>query len=118
MDKSNSFSNVVYEYDNFCDFAKRNKNIIYRYWIYRRGYTPYEEHNKFMDESLFEETVCKCALIRCVVPLYDGDLLIGFLDADSVEPNAKQNMEFCKLSEIRFEWYEGDQEEYGIEDYQ
>ena len=43
-------------YENLADFIRENPNRIYRYWIYRHGYTPYEQKQCYSDESLFEET--------------------------------------------------------------
>ena len=98
-------------YRSFTEFANDNSKTIFRYWIYRRGFTPYEQEGKFLDESMFEDIHCRCAYIHDVIFLPDDDILIGFLDSDCAnDPEAKNNIQYCKLSEIRLELYEGDQE--------
>lgn len=99
-------------HSDFSQFVVYNKNTKFRYWIYRRMFTPYEQEGLFSDESMFEDIHCRLAYIHTVIILPDNDILIGFLDADFADdPEAKNNIQFCKLSEIRLEIYEGDQEE-------
>ena len=102
-------------YNNFLDFMHDNKNTVFRYWIYRRQYTPYEQDQKFTDESVFEDIFCKQAYIRQCIFLPDGDILIGFVDAD-INSYDDKTMQYCKLSEIRLESYSVDQEDEEEED--
>lgn len=98
-------------YRQFSDFVHDNYDKIFRYWIYRRGFTPYEQNEMFADDSMFEDSYCQTAYIRECIELPDGDILIGFLDAESaIRPVPKTDIQYCKLSEIRLEFYEIDQE--------
>lgn len=101
---------ICFHYKDFNEFMTESQYCIYRYWVYRRGFTPYEQDKKFTDESMFEDTTCKTAYIRELINLPDGDILIGFLDADSININNQISIQYYKLSEIRLEYYEGDQE--------
>ena len=104
-------SSVLVEPDiflNFSEFARRHSSDIFRYWIYRRMYTPLEQEEKDIDDGFFEDIYCKRAYIQEIIPLPDGDILIGFLDEDTIDDKCSKNVQYCKLSEIRLELYEGD----------
>ena len=75
-----------------------NNHRIFRYWIYRRMFTPAEQDAKYSDESCFESTQCMLGLIEEAIELPDGDILLGMRDP---EDNGTGQMEFYKLSEIR-----------------
>lgn len=97
-------------YDDFKRFMYDNWNTIFRYWIYRRQYTPYEQDQKFTDESVFEDIFCKQAYIRQCIFLPDDDILIGFVNVDANSYDDK-NIQYCKLSEIRLESCSADQDD-------
>ena len=101
---------ICIHHKSFGEFMADNQYCIYRYWIYRRGFTPYEQDNKFMDESMFEDETCRVAYIKECIDLPDGDILLGLLDADLINNEGIISIQYCKLSEIRLEFYEGDQE--------
>lgn len=106
-------------YDNIAQFINDKQSDIFRYWIYRKIYTPFEQDKKYMDESIYEDDTCRCAYIRECIKLPDGDVLLGFEDAECFnDKDLKRDIQYCKLSEIRLEWYEGDQEEFEDEYYE
>ena len=101
------------DYPNFIDFAMANENLPFRFWVYRRMYTPLEQDKKYMDESYYEDTYCKIAYIREVIILPDNDILLGFEDAEFAgdtdeEGRSDTAIWYYKLSEIRLERYDGD----------
>ena len=101
--------------NNFLDFIKKNKGVVFRYWVYRRGFTPYEQENKFSDESMFEDIECTNAFIEECIYLPDGDVLIGFLEYDEgIDWDDGQthyrSINYEKLSNIKLACYKGDQE--------
>lgn len=101
-------------YIDFQNFALNNSDIIFRYLIYRRMFTPYEQENKFFDDGYYEDIHYNFGYIKECVPLPDGDILIGFLTTDPDFEDREvgdRSIQFCKLSEIRLECYEGDQRE-------
>ena len=65
-------------YDNIAQFINDKQSDIFRYWIYRRIYTPFEQDKKYMDESIYEDDTCRCAYIRDCIKLPDGDVLLVF----------------------------------------
>lgn len=89
-----------------------SEGLIFRYQVYRRIYTPYEQKNASVYDSCFESPNYHCGYIEKVIPLGDGEWLIGFRDIydiyDGVNSGAVQ---FYRLSEIRLEIWDADQEE-------
>lgn len=73
---------------------------IYRYWVYRRMFTPEEQNAKYIDQSFYECDECSFGLIKEAVELPDGDILLGIADVQSQEC-----LEYYKLSELRIGYY-------------
>ena len=108
---------MVYEhqspkvYNTFEDFVRHHRDTIFRYWIYRRMFTPDEQSNKYTDESMFEDSFCTTGYIQECIKLPDGDILLGLVSSEDVDLEVTQHVQYCKLSEIRLERYDGDQYE-------
>lgn len=91
-------------YTDFNAFIKAHEGEVFRYWIYRRVFTPYEQNQCFMDESVFEDSHANVGVIKECVPLGNGDFLLGFQPVDDCDPyniTTLDFIEYCKLSEIR-----------------
>lgn len=91
-------------YTDFNAFIKAHEGDVFRYWIYRRIFTPYEQKECFIDESAFEDTHANVGIIKDCIPLGDGDFLLGFQPIDDCDPynaTAFDFIEYYKLSEIR-----------------
>ena len=86
---------------------------IFRIWIFKKMFTPYEQDEKFSDESVYVDDICKYVMIKELIELPDGDLLIGFQDADS----DNLYLEYYKLSEIRLDYRPEDKERLEDEEY-
>lgn len=105
-------------YDSLADFVRENLNRIYRYWIYRHGYTPYEQKQCYSDESLFEETHARLGVLREVIPLSDGNALLGF--AEFIEDTSEivsdvRAITYYRLSEIRMTYMPMDADRFDPE---
>ena len=105
-------------YDSLADFVRENPNRIYRYWIYRHGYTPYEQKQCYSDESLYEETCARIGILREVISLADGDALLGF--AEIIEDTSElasdvRAITYYRLSEIRMTYMPMDADRYDPE---
>ena len=99
---NDAFSSMTV-YEDFRQFIEQNPNRIYRYWVYRRMYTPYEQKQGFMDESFFEQSQALFGVIREVIPLTNGDLLLGIADIteDTSELTAEnRQMAYHRLSDL------------------
>ena len=85
---------------------------IFRYWVYRRMFTPHEQDEKYIDETCYEDTLANLGVIRECVQLPDGDLLLGFQAvSDTGAPEDwPQYIAYYKRSEIRLEYWPSDQE--------
>lgn len=79
---------------------------VFRMWVFKRMFTPYEQDEKFSDESVYEDDTCKFVMIKEIIELADGDYLIGFQDADRDD----LYIEYYKLSEIRLDYCQSDKE--------
>ena len=89
------------------DFIERNKDTVFRYWTYKRNYTPYEIDLKDpMQSDLIEE---ECSYGRFIEAVNLGyDWLIGIVEWDAVEPY--KYIDYVQLSSIKFAYSSGDQE--------
>ena len=79
---------------------------VFRMWVFKKMFTPYEQDEKFLDESVYVDDTCKFVMIKELIELPDGDLLIGFQDTD----NDNLYLEYYKLSEIRLDYCQSDKE--------
>ena len=86
---------------------------VFRMWVFKKMFTPYEQDEKFSDESVYVDDTCKFVMIKELIELPDGDLLIGFQDADS----DNLYLEYYKLSEIRLDYRPEDKERLEDEEY-
>ena len=79
---------------------------LFRFVVYRRFYTPYEQEQKFSDESFYEDTHFTFGYIKELINLENGDYLIGFELADD-DGTSFDTVEYYRLSEIRLSYCEG-----------
>lgn len=85
---------------------------VFRMWVFKKMFTPYEQDEKFSDESVYIDDTCKFVMIKEIIELPDGDLLIGFQDTDS----DIEYLEYLKLSEIRLDYNPNDINNIGDDD--
>lgn len=83
-----------------------NKERIYRFVVYKKLFTPYEQEHKFMDESQFEDDHFRFGFIEEAIELGHGEWLLGFRE---VEDEVSKSISYFKLSDIQLSLYEGDQ---------
>ncbi len=103
------------EFQSVSDFFRSHQNDIFRFWVYRKVYTPYEQQQAFMDESMFEDSSANYGFVIECVPLGNGDFLVGFqtvADPDEIGVQSYNGLvEYYKLSEIRMGLYQPTTEE-------
>jgi len=93
----------VASYQSMADFLRTNPNRIYRYWIYRHSYTPYEQKQCFTDQSRYEQDQAHFGVLRETIKLGDGDLLLGFaefIDEVSEIYESSAVLAYYRLSDI------------------
>lgn len=88
---------------------------IINYAVYKRMFTPYEEEQKYSDESCYEDMTHQ-GYIKEVIELPDNDILLGIVDCydkegfdDDEDYETVDYIEYFKLSEIRI-WCKYDNE--------
>lgn len=80
---------------------------LYRYLVYKRMFTPYEQQNAFEDESEYEEAYYTLCQIAEAIDL-GGDWLLG-LRTIGEDGKVYGMIHYYKLSEIRLAFFENDQ---------
>ena len=63
---------------NMRDWLINKRDQVFAYQVYKRMFTPYEQEQKFTDESEFTDIHYQPARIVEAVELGGGDWLIGF----------------------------------------
>lgn len=104
-------------YESMQHFFQNNPNRIYRFWVYKRLFTPYENERKFMDETAFESNTASNGIVRELIPLPDGDVLLGIaeiIDEADELLDKYRHLSYYKLSEIRLSYYPSSEEEFGL----
>lgn len=103
------------EFVSVPDFLMAHEDDIFEFWVYRKVYTPYEQQQAFLDESVYEDTSAIFGFIAECTSLGAGDFLLGFrIIADPDEDNVQSYrgpIEYYKLSEIRMKLYQPPTEE-------
>lgn len=90
-------------HENIKDFLKTHEGEVFRYLVYRRLFTPYEQKECFMDESIYEDYHYSIGIIVDCIAL-GSDFLLGFEGIDDTDPDnivSFGHIEYYKLSEIR-----------------
>lgn len=90
-------------------FLHDTEGRIYRYWVYKRVFTPLEMEKKYVDQGEFADSTAMLGVIKECVDLGNGDYLLGFTDPDSDGTRVEGAMDFYRLSEIRLAMYPSDQ---------
>ena len=84
-----------------------NSDRIYRFLVYKKLFTPYEQDKKFMDESQFEDIHYRFGFIEEAIDLGHGQWLIGFREI--VDGGVCGYISYFRLSDIQMSYFEQDQ---------
>ena len=106
--------NNIVSYDSFNAFVEAHKNDVFRLWKYKKMFTPYEMENKFIDESIYEDTTCSFVIFREVIDL-GNDILIGYTEVFGEEDEfdfKTASISYAKLSEILISRYPDDNDAF------
>lgn len=115
MKPINQEMNETVTYNSFFEFLEKNKDRIFRFWVYKRIFTPLEQEQKYIDQGEYEDYHAKLGIIREVILLPDNDLLLGFYipgTETADEEDEFMHLDYYKLSEIRMEYRPVDMEEF------
>ena len=84
---------------------------VYRYWVYKRLFTPAEEQAADELQTEYVQSECMFGIIVECIELPDGDLLLGFSEPRNDMTFVREPLvEYYKLSEIRLQMVPDDQE--------
>lgn len=96
------------QYNSFAEYLQSlPPDTVFRIWQYKRMFTPYEQEEKFSDESQYVDDECDYIRILDVITLPDGDLLL----ATTYAWGESSYISYYKLSEISLAKSEKDMEE-------
>lgn len=74
---------------------------LFRFLVYKRSYTPYEQAERFIDQTEFEDIMFSFGRIEEAIDL-GGDWLLGI--RQEFDGDVSETVEYYKLSEIRLSW--------------
>ncbi len=89
---------------------RQHRKRLYRFYVYKRMFTPYEIDKAFIDETCYESDCAMLGILEEVIELKD-DYLFGIRQV-FVDCSVSDTVEYYKLSELRIEWREKDEEDY------
>lgn len=81
---------------------------LYRYLVYKKLFTPYEQQQAFEDESVYEDYHYELCQISEAIDLGNGDWMLGLRTVDD-DGKVYGMIHYYKLSEIRLAYFENDQ---------
>ena len=89
------------------DMLCGDPDTIYRFNVYRRMFTPYEEEHKYLDDTEYVDLHYTFATINDVAPLGNGDYLIEMRICDE-DGEDMERSEYYRLDEIRLSKFDCD----------
>jgi len=110
MSAENNAQNILGEFWSLrtpIDMLCASYDRIYRFTVYRRMFTPYEEEHKFMDETEFTGSHYAFGRVKDMTPLGNGDYLIEMRICDEDGADWGRS-EFYRLNEIRLSKFDCD----------
>lgn len=99
-------------YENFDQWVEFHRNDIFRMWEYKKMFTPYEQEQKFVDESIYVDSHCSFIIIKEVIHISSDKIMIGvhhiydFTKSEIEEPNP--HLSYYMLNEIKLDLYPDD----------
>jgi phage major head subunit gpT-like protein len=82
---------------------------VYRYVVYKKMFTPYEQQKAFSDESQFVSDYYTYGIIEEIINLGSGEWLLGFRTI-GVDGEVFSHVEYHKLSDIKLNLFDEDQD--------
>lgn len=95
---------------DFGSWISKNYGKIFRYLVYKKLFTPYEQQQAFFDESIYEGSCYSYGIIEEAISLGDGKWFLGIRRV--YEDNEIGDIiEYYRLDEIKIEYFEYDNQE-------
>ena len=105
-------------YNDISMFLAQTAGRIYRFWVYKKVFTPYEIESQFIDESQYESSHARFGVIQEAIVLPNKDVLLGIgeiTDHISDLHGKYFHRVYYRLSDICLEHHPSDQEEFHVE---
>lgn len=85
------------------DFSDR----IYRFQVYKKLFTPYEQSMKFMDETQFEDNQYRIGYIKEAIDLGNGKWILGFREI--IDGDVCEYISYFRFDDIQLSCFDSDQ---------
>ena len=95
-------------YENIESWLDEHGGRIFRYLVFKKVYTPYEQQKAFSDASMYESNYYQFCKIEEIIILAD-DVLLGLRSMDR-DGEVYPDVEYHKLSEIKLMSFDNDQD--------
>lgn len=80
---------------------------VYRFLVYKKMFTPFEQQNAFIDETQYEGNCYKLCLIKEAIDLGGGEWLLGLRPVFD-DGEVSDHIVYHKLSDIKLTLYDED----------
>lgn len=90
-------------------FLEECEGKVFRFLIYKKVFTPYEQQNAYQYESIYESEHYSFGVIQEAAELSNGDWLIGFNEVEDGELTGI--ITYYRLSEIRLFYFKDELED-------
>lgn len=81
---------------------------LFRFLVYKRSYTPYEQEAAFVDQTEFESDEYRFGRIEEAIDLGGGEWMLGI--REELDDYVSDSVNYYRLSELRISWREADTE--------
>ena len=104
---------------NIGTWVRDNEDVIYRFLVYKRMFTPKEMKECYSDESVYEDDYYKCCKITDVIEVPNDVLLeLLIMSNDGIDDiHSLNTYEYHKLSDIKLSRFDADNTRDYVEDY-
>ena len=95
-------------YENIESWLDEHRGRIFRYLVYKKVFTPFEQQEAFSDPSMYESIYYQLCKIEEIILLTD-DVLLGLRSVNR-DGEVESDVEYHKLSEIKLMSFDNDQD--------
>ena len=98
MKPINQEMNETAAYGSFFEFLEKNKDRLFRFWVYKRMFTPLEQEMMYTDQDVYEDYHANTGIIKEAIVLPDNDLLLGFYIITDIPQMKSMNIGICNIT--------------------
>lgn len=96
------------------EWLKSAEGKVFRYLVYKKMFTPYEQQNAFMDEDQYDDNIYNDAVIVRAIDLGYGKWMLALRQV--IDGELTDHVEYHQLDDIRLEYFGIDQPQFAAND--